>query len=96
MARKLPVLAWGLAMVVALAPVALPGAGAQTQTAAGLVLKVSPDEASMTHSLHTVVIDRRGNLEANLEGNEFTAKQLCDFVEIVLNRAPAYVPRAKL
>jgi protein SCO1 len=46
------------------------------------------DEGMMTHSLHTVIIDRRGNLVANIEGNEFTAKQLGDFVETVLNEIP--------
>ncbi len=48
----------------------------------------SPDEGLMTHSMHTVIIDRQGNLAANLEGNEFTAQQLGDLVETVLNRAP--------
>ena len=56
----------------------------------------SPDEGTMTHSLHTVLIDCQGNLAANLEGNEFTSKQLGDLVETVLNRAPARVSRAKL
>lgn len=56
----------------------------------------SPDEGTMTHSLHTVLIDRRGNLVANLEGNEFTSKQLGDLVETVLNRPPAPVSRAQL
>jgi protein SCO1 len=45
-----------------------------------------PDEGVMSHSLHTVVIDRRGNLAANLEGNEFTADQLGDLVQSVLDR----------
>ncbi len=40
----------------------------------------------MIHSLHTVIIDRRGNLAANLEGNQFTAQQLSDLVETVMNR----------
>jgi protein SCO1/2 len=40
-----------------------------------------PDEGLMTHSLHTVVIDRRGKLVANIEGNQFTAAQLGDLVE---------------
>ena len=42
---------------------------------------VWPEDGQMTHSLHTVVIDRQGKLAANFEGNEFTAKQLGDFVE---------------
>jgi len=41
-------------------------------------------EGSLTHSLHTAVIDRRGRLAANFEGNEFTAEQLGDFVEATL------------
>jgi protein SCO1/2 len=44
------------------------------------------DEGFLTHSFHTVVIDRDGNLAANLEGNQFTAAQLGDLVETVLNR----------
>jgi protein SCO1 len=45
-----------------------------------------PDEAELMHSLHTVIIDREGRLAANLEGNEFTAQQLGDLVEVILNR----------
>jgi protein SCO1/2 len=47
----------------------------------------NPDMGVVTHSLHTVIIDRQGNLADNLEGNEFTAKQLGDLVEVELNRA---------
>ena len=43
------------------------------------------DEGLMNHSLHTAIIDRRGKLVANLEGNEFSAQQLADFVEATLN-----------
>lgn len=43
-----------------------------------------PDEGLMDHSLHTAIIDRRGHLVANLEGNEFTAQQLGDLVQTVL------------
>lgn len=45
-----------------------------------------PDEGLLIHSLHTVIIDREGNLAANLEGNEFSATQLGDLVETVLKR----------
>jgi protein SCO1/2 len=45
-----------------------------------------PDEGLMTHSLHTVIVGRDGKVVANLEGNEFTAQQLGDFVEAVLRR----------
>jgi protein SCO1 len=44
------------------------------------------DEGLMIHSLHTVVVDRQGNLAANLEGNQFTAQQLGDLMETVINR----------
>jgi protein SCO1 len=44
-----------------------------------------PEEGLMNHSLHTAVIDRQGKLVANLEGNQFTADQLTDLVQIVLN-----------
>lgn len=43
-----------------------------------------PDEGLMNHSVHTAVLDRRGVLVANIEGNEFTAAQLGDLVEKVL------------
>ena len=43
-----------------------------------------PEEGQMTHSLHTVVIDREGKLSANFEGNEFTAQQLGDFIQTEL------------
>jgi protein SCO1 len=44
-----------------------------------------PDEGSLAHSLHTLVIDRQGKLAANFEGNQFSAEQLGDFVETTLN-----------
>ena len=48
-----------------------------------------PDEGALTHSLHTVVIDRHGRLVANIEGNQFTAEQLGDLVEATLADKPA-------
>lgn len=42
------------------------------------------DEGLMNHSLHTAVINRDGSLVSNLEGNEFSAQQLGDLVDIVL------------
>ena len=45
------------------------------------------DEGLMTHSLHTIVIDRSGKLVSNLEGNEFTADQLGDLVQTEMNRS---------
>jgi len=44
------------------------------------------NEGYLTHSFHTVVIDREGRLAANLEGNQFTAEQLGDLVQTVLDR----------
>jgi protein SCO1/2 len=43
------------------------------------------NEGLLTHSLHTVVIDRKGTLRANLEGNAFTAKQLGDLVQSIMD-----------
>ncbi len=43
-----------------------------------------PDEVYVTHSLHTLVIDRQGRLAADFEGNRFTARQLGDYVEVLL------------
>jgi protein SCO1 len=47
-----------------------------------------PDEGLMDHSLHTAIIDPTGKLVANIEGNEYTADQLGDLVQAVLDRAP--------
>lgn len=44
------------------------------------------EEGFLTHSFHTVIIDRQGKLFANLEGNQFTSKQLGDLVETALKR----------
>lgn len=42
------------------------------------------DEGFWTHSFHTAVVNRDGRLVSNVEGNQFTAKQLGDVVESVL------------
>jgi len=42
------------------------------------------EEGFMTHSLHTLVIDRQGKLAADFEGNEFSAEQLGDFVSVLM------------
>ena len=47
------------------------------------------DDGFLTHSFHTVVIDRDGRLAANLDGNQFTAQQLGDLVQTVLQRGAA-------
>jgi protein SCO1/2 len=43
------------------------------------------DEGSLIHSFNTVIVDREGQLAANLEGNQFTAEQLGDLVKVVLD-----------
>lgn len=45
-----------------------------------------PVEGLLTHTLHTAVIDRQGRLALNIEGNQFSAQQLGDLVQDVLNR----------
>jgi protein SCO1/2 len=44
------------------------------------------EEGFLTHSLHTVVIDRDGKLFANLEGNQFTSEQLGDLIQKAMER----------
>jgi protein SCO1 len=51
-----------------------------------------PDEAELMHSLHTVIIDRHGRLAANLEGNQFTARQLGDLVQTTLGNQSSSLP----
>jgi protein SCO1/2 len=43
------------------------------------------DEGLMSHSVRTAVIDRRGSLVANIEGNQYTAAQLGDLLQTALN-----------
>lgn len=56
------------------------------QIAAMFGMNFWSSEGLLTHSLHTVIIDRKGRLAANIEGNQFTSDQLGDLVETVLNR----------
>ncbi len=44
------------------------------------------EEGLLNHSLRTAVVDRQGNVAANIEGNLYTATQLGDLVEAVLAR----------
>jgi protein SCO1 len=53
-----------------------------------------PDEGLMDHSLHTAIIDRRSRLVANIEGNQFSAVQLGDLVETVMERGQAPIRAA--
>ena len=43
------------------------------------------DDGLMNHSLRTAIIDRRGAMVANIEGNRFTSDQLVDLTRAVLN-----------
>ena len=52
-------------------------------------MSVWTDEGMLAHSMHTAVIDRDGKLVANLEGNEFTAEQLEDLIESVMDGSHA-------
>lgn len=64
----------------------LSGSVDQVRTVAALFgMNFWDDEGFWTHSFHTAVIDRDGRLVSNLEGNQFTSKQLGDVVESVLN-----------
>lgn len=42
------------------------------------------EDGFLTHSLHTLVIDRHGRLAADFEGNEFSAAQLGDYIAAVM------------
>jgi protein SCO1 len=42
------------------------------------------DDGFVTHLLHTVILDRKGQLAVNLEGNAFTAQELGDLVQTVM------------
>jgi protein SCO1/2 len=43
-------------------------------------------EGLLTHTLHTIVIDREGRLAANIDGNQFSAQQLGDLVKAAIER----------
>jgi protein SCO1 len=52
-------------------------------------MSVWSDEGVLAHSMHTAVIGPDGKLVANLEGNEFTAGQLEDLIQSVMDSHPA-------
>jgi protein SCO1/2 len=56
------------------------------EVAAQFGLNFWTTEGLLTHTLHTVVIDREGRLAANIDGNAFTPRQLGDLVQTVLRR----------
>jgi protein SCO1 len=45
-----------------------------------------PEEGLITHTLQTAVIDKEGKLAAQVEGKDYTGKQLADLVELQLQR----------
>jgi protein SCO1/2 len=45
-----------------------------------------PEMGMLAHTMHTAVIDRHGRLVTNLAGNEFSAEQLGDLLESVMDR----------
>jgi len=55
------------------------------EVAAAFGMNFWNDEGFLIHSFHTVIINREGRLAANLEGNQFTARQLGDLVGTVLD-----------
>ncbi|HEY3741249.1 MAG TPA: SCO family protein [Bryobacteraceae bacterium] len=64
----------------------LTGPSAEIQRVCGLFgVSYWREEGTMTHSLHTVIIDRAGKLASNIEGNQFTSEQLGDVLESVLS-----------
>jgi protein SCO1 len=48
-------------------------------------MSVWSDEGMLAHSLHTAVIGQDGKLIANLDGNEFTAQQLGDLIQNIID-----------
>ena len=57
------------------------------QVAALFNMNFWSEEGLLTHSLHTAILDRSGILVANIEGNQFSAQQLGDLVQQVMNRS---------
>lgn len=49
-------------------------------------VKFWPEEGSITHNLVVGLIDRQGQLAARVEGKDFTARQLGDLVEHLLQK----------
>jgi protein SCO1 len=46
------------------------------------------DMGMIAHAMHTAVIDRKGVLVANLDGNDFSAEQLGDLLETEMGQKP--------
>ena len=65
----------------------LTGAVADIQRVCGIFgLDFFPDEGLINHSSRTAIIDRRGRLVANIEGNQFTIAQLGDLLDAARRR----------
>jgi protein SCO1/2 len=56
------------------------------QVAAMFGMNFWRNEGFLTHSLHTVIIDRSQALSANLEGNQFSPRQLGDLIQTIVDR----------
>jgi protein SCO1/2 len=65
------------------------------RVAGGFGVEFWKDEGSLVHSFGTAVINRQGRLAANLEGNQFSARQLGDVVQNVMERADGGVPEKR-
>jgi protein SCO1/2 len=65
----------------------LTGSVGQVHEVAGLFgMNFWTSEGLLTHTLHTVIIDRNGRLAANIDGNQFSSRQLGDLILAVMNR----------
>ena len=69
-------------------PGAIRAAAAQPEFLAGVLAYLAQDEALLVRSFRTVVIDRHARLASNIEGNDFTARQLGDLVETMMAASP--------
>jgi protein SCO1/2 len=56
------------------------------QIAANFGMNFWSNDGFLTHSLHTVILDRQGKIAANLEGNHFSDQQLTDLVRAILDQ----------
>lgn len=56
------------------------------RVAGGFGVEFWKDEGLLVHSFGTAIVDRHGKLAANMEGNQFSAKQLGDLVQSVIER----------
>jgi len=66
----------------------LTGAAADVQRVGDLFgVTFVPAEGLFVHSQRTAILDRDGKLAANLEGNEFTTRQLADLLQTTLASA---------